>query len=277
MSFIRKYKLTIGKASQQGFEVSDLRVAFSISRSEDKSGNSATLSIWNLNPEHEVMVCEKDCFVQIQAGYADTPLYTLFTGYVTYGDGELDGADWRTSLELVDGRIEVRDTYVSKSYNGTTNQKKAIDDIAKEMCLPVSYAEDIQFSDIPNGYSFVGKGTASLDKVCAVNGLNWYIDNGTLHIKQKNGTITRQSYELAADSGLIGYPKKLTKSGDSDQDKDVTGYEVKFFLNGDIKIGDYVYLNAKKIKGYFRVQSLKIDGDSHSGDWACTATLMIEK
>jgi hypothetical protein len=277
MSFIRAYKLKCGKPGGNGFETSELHFAFSVSRSEDKSGNSATLSVWNLNPEHEAMVCEKDCYIEIQAGYEDTQLYPIFTGYVTYGDGELDCADWRTSLELVDGRVEVRDTYTSKSYNGSTSQKKIIDDIAQEMNLKIVYADGIQFDDIPTGYSFVGKGTASLDKACAVNGLGWYIDNGVLHVKPKGGTLNRRAYELSSESGMIGYPKKLTTSGESEEDKDVSGYEVRFFLNGDIKIGDYVYLNTKRVKGYFRVQSLKIDGDSHSGDWTCTATLMIDK
>jgi len=207
MSWLRKYKLKCGKPGGKGFETDVLRISFSVSRSEEKSGNNATLNVWNLNPEHEAMVCEKDCYIEIAAGYEDTPLITVFKGYVTYGDGELDGADWKVSLELVDGRKEVRDTYVSKSYSGSTNQKKIIDDIGQEMWLTVTYADDIQFQDIPNGYSFVGKGAASLDKACAANGLGWYIDNGVLYIKQKKSPMNRKAYELSADTGLIGYPK----------------------------------------------------------------------
>jgi hypothetical protein len=277
MSFLRKHKIKCGKPGGKGFETSELRIAFSISRSEDKSGNSATLSIWNLNPEHEAMVCEKDCYIEIQAGYEDTPLMTIFTGYVTYGEpGESEGADRSANLELVDGRVEVRDTYVSKSYSGSTGSQKIIDDIGREMGLSVSYADDVTHKDIPNGYSFVGQGTSSLDKACAASGLQWYIDNGVLHIKKKNGTMSKQVYELSADTGLIGFPKRVTQSGDSEEDKNVIGYEVQYFLNADIKVSDYVYLNSKKHKGYCRVQSLKIDGDSHSGDWMCSATLMME-
>lgn len=277
MSFLRKYKLTCGKPGKPGFETSDLHVSFSISRSEEKTGNSGTISIWNLNPEHGEMVCEKDCFIKLQAGYEDTPLYEIFQGYVTFGDAVPDGADRQTNLELVDGRVEVRDTYVSKSYSGSTNNKKAIEDIGKEMGLTVTFAEGCNFGDIPNGYSFVGQGTASLDKACAVSGLQWYIDCGALHIKPRGGTMNREVYELSSETGMIGYPKKITTSGESEEDKDVTGYEVQYFLNADTKIGDYVYLNAKGVKGYFRVQSLKIDGDSLAGDWVCTATLMFDK
>jgi len=274
VSWNRKYKLTAGKPGQQGFETSELRVSFSVSRSEEKTGNNATLSVWNLNRDHEEMITGKDCFVRIEAGYEDTPLITIFTGYVTYGDGELDGADWRTDLELVDGRVPVRDTYVSKSYSGSTNNRNIIDDISRDMDLTVEYADDCEFGDIPNGYSFVGQGAASLDKACAASGLIWYIDNDTLHIKKVAGTKNRRAYVLSADTGLIGFPKKITKSGKSENDKDVVGYEVRYFLNADISIGDYVNLDTKRIKGFFRVQSLKIDGDTHAGDWMCTATLM---
>ena len=96
-----------------------------------------------------------------------------------------------------------------------------------------------------------------------------------LHVKKIGGTKNKRVYELSADTGLIGFPKKVTKSGKSEEDKDVVGYEAQYFLNAAINIGDFVYLNSKEIKGYFRVQALKIDGDTHGGDWLCTATLMI--
>jgi len=86
MSWLRKYKLKCGKPGGKGFETDVLRIAFSVSRSEEKTGNSATLSVWNLNPEHEAMVCEKDCYVEIAVGYEDTPLITIFKGNVTYGE-----------------------------------------------------------------------------------------------------------------------------------------------------------------------------------------------
>jgi hypothetical protein len=276
MSWKRAYLLTVGKPGGQGFQTGDLHISFSVSRSEDKSGNSATLEIWNLNPDHQELITQKDCFVKLDAGYEDSELITIFTGYVTYGDGELDGADWKTSLELVDGRVPVRDTFQSKSYSGATNTKKVIDDVGAAMGFPVEFGDGVQFKDLPSGYSFVGQAAKSLDKACAASDLEWYVDNDTLHIKAKGKPKNRQVYEISPETGLIGYPKKVTKSGESDEDKDVVGYEVTYFLNAAIGVGDYVYLNSKVTKGYFRVQSLKIDGDNLSGDWVCAATLMKE-
>ena len=275
MSFKRKYMLKAGKPGSPGFETDRLRIAFSVSRSEDKTGNNATLDVWNLSPAHEEMITSKDCYIEIQAGYEDTQLLTVFTGYVTYGDGELDGADWKVSLEMVDGRVPVRDTRVSKRYTGVTKNRIVIEDIARAMQLTVDFAKDCQYKDFPNGYSCVGQAAVVLDKACAASGLHWYIDNNVLYIKNIAGFNGRKIYVLSAESGLIGYPKKITKSGKSEGDKDVVGYEVRYLLNADIQIGDYVQLRTKRVQGNYRVQSLKIDGDTHSGDWACTATLMI--
>jgi len=163
MSFIREYKLTAGKPGSPGFETSDLRIAFGISRSEEKSGNNASLSIWNLNKDHREMVTDKDCYIELSAGYRDTKLIKIFTGYVTFGDTEPDNADRRTVLELVDGRVPVRDTYCSRSYSGSTDSKKIIDDTARDMDLTVSYADDCEFGQFPNGFSFLGQGIAALD------------------------------------------------------------------------------------------------------------------
>jgi hypothetical protein len=50
----------------------------------------------------------------------------VFVGVVTYVETSLDGADRETYLEIGDGRIELRDCYVSLSYSGVINAKKII-------------------------------------------------------------------------------------------------------------------------------------------------------
>lgn len=275
-NWLRAYKITCGAAGSTGFSTDKLHIAFEIQKTEDESSNTAKISLWNLNDEHVEMVCEKDCYVELSAGYENNPLPTIFKGYVTFGDTELDGADRKTTFECADGWVEKRDSYSSRSYTGKTRNKNVIEDAAADMGLSVKFADDCEFTDFPNGYSFIGQTSASLTKACNASGLSWYIDNGIIHIKKSKGTMSRQCFLLNSSTGLIGVPKRLTETGDSSDDKKTVGYEVQYFLNAGINVSDYVKLETQKVSGYFRVESLTISGDNFSGDWVCKATLKID-
>lgn len=94
--------------------------------------------------------------------------------------------------------------------------------------------------------------------------------------------ITTRAYLLSTDTGLLEVPKRITISSESDDSSNgksnsQIGYEVKYFLNGAIGVNDYIRLESDKVRGYFRVYKLTIDGDNLEGDWICTAQLLEVK
>ena len=211
-NFDRQYRLAAGKAGSTGFEIGSgkrpLHVSFSVEKADTNSQNTAKVTIWNLGDEHLAELNKNDCVVVLHAGYGDTrPL--IFTGVVTFATTKADGADRSTEIELVDNRIEVRDTYVSVSYSGAVNCKTLIQDTADQMGVTVSFSYNAEFKDIPNGYSY--------------------------------------------------------------------GWDVEYLMNAAIGLDDYVYLNSKVVKGYFRVYSVRIEGDNMEGSWSCTARLLEVK
>lgn len=271
-NWMRAYKLSAGPAGGSGFEISQLKINFSLSKTEDETCNNITIQIWNLNEQHKAILDKKDCVVTLYAGY-EGDIKHVFTGYVVFCTGEKDGADYRTELTVVDGRVECRDTTISKTYGGSTNSKNIFDDIATEMGIPVKYSDDVEHFDVDD-YSFIGNATASLDEMCETGGLSWSIQDGELQIKKKFGVMNSTAYTLSSETGLIGCPKKVRLSSENSIDNDQYGYEVTFFMNADIKISDYVYLDSKKVKGYFRVSQISMSGSNLDGDWTCTATLL---
>lgn len=271
-NWIRAYELTAGPAGGTGFTVNALKINFSLSKTEDETCNNINLSIWNLNEEHKAILDKKDCKVFLKAGYVGN-IKDVFTGYVVFATGENDGADYRTDLVVVDGRVECRDTQMSKTYSGTVSSKAAFDDIASEMGIPIKFAEDVEHFDLED-YSFIGNATAELDEICGSGGLSWSIQDGTLEIKKKFGTMNSSAYKLSSETGLIGVPRKVRLSSENSIDNDEYGYEVTFFMNAGIKISDFVYLDTRTVKGYFRVSELSMSGSNLDGDWTCTATLL---
>lgn len=278
-NFDRQYRLAAGKAGGVGFEVGktsgsqpmSLHINFSIEKTDLESQNTGKLSIWNLSSEHKAALNEKDCLLTLKAGYG-TIMPIIFSGIVTYATTVLDNADRRTDVELVDNRVEIRDTFVSLSYKGKTNAKKLIQDVAGKMGVTVVFSYNAKFANYSNGFSFVGAAKDALSKICKSSKLSWSIQNGVLHVKNPNDVLSKEVYVLNTDSGLIGMPAEVTI--DSDSGAKQKGWDVEFLLNGAINIDDYVKLESKEATGYFRVYSLQHEGDNYSGEWKSKARLL---
>lgn len=291
-NFDRQYRLAIGPAGKEGFEIGETskeqpiapHVSFSFDKSDLTTQNTGDLSVWNLSPEHLAILDQKDCVVSLKAGYGDN-LALIFAGIATFYTSDLDGADERTDIEVVDNLIQIRDTYVSISYNGKVNWKTIFDDTASQMGVTVSYSYNATFSDVANGFSFVGLAKKILDKGCTCCGLSWSVQNGILQIKKTGDVMSKEVYVLSAETGLIGIPVRVaitedsdakTSSDESTKEKKI-GWDVQYLMNAAITVDDYVKLESKKIEGYFRVQSVNISGDNVSGDWICKARLLEVK
>ena len=275
--FDRQYRFSAGKAGGSGFEIGEqspkaLHIYFNVQKADTSSANTSKITLWNLNAEHLAALNEKDCVVTLKAGYG-TQMPLIFVGAVTHVETALDGSDRATEIEAVDGRIELRDTFVSLSYKGKISTEKIIEAVAGEMGVPVTFSHNAEFAGLPNGYSFIGAGKAALDKACVPTGLIWEIQNGILQVKRKGDTMTREVFVLSPDSGLIGIPKKLTEGAENDAAKNKPGFEVQYLLNGAIGIGDYVKLESKIAAGYFRVDTVEHDGDNEQGDWLSMAKI----
>lgn len=274
-NFDRQYRLSAGQGGAIGFQIGGgsrpLHVSFSAEKADTDSANTAKVSIWNLSPQHIAELNKKDCVVTLRAGYGSTmPL--IFTGVVTFAKTKPDGSDIVTEVELVDTRVELRDTYVSVSYDGKVNCKTLIQDTADQMGVTASFSYNAEFKDIPNGYSYVGPAREVLTKACDTSGLVWSINNGVLQVKKPEDTMSKEVYELSPTTGLIGIPQRVEISGKAD--KYQYGWDVEYLMNAAIGIDDYVFLNSKYVRGYFRVYSVTVEGDNMEGSWTCTARLL---
>lgn len=273
--FDRQYRFIAGQRGAEGFELGDgiqpIHISFSIEKGDTKSQNTGKVSLWNLSPDHLAELGKDDCVVALRAGYGNVmPL--IFSGVVTYAKTKLDGASAVTELELVDNRIEIRDTYISVGYSGKVNCKTLIQDTANQMGVAVSFSYNATFADIPNGYSYVGPAADILTKACDTSGLVWSINNGVLQVKIPHDTMSREVYELSAETGLVGIPERV-KSSDKSEGYE-NGWDVSYLMNAAIDIDDFVYLNSRYVKGYFRVYSVNIEGDNYESSWGCTARLL---
>ena len=276
--WIRTYEMRCGKMGKKGFKIGNiesitqdcLHVSFSIEKSNAESPNNAKVQIWNLSPKNLSILETKDCIVELKAGYGNNRSLIL-VGTISSAITTVDGADRLTELEVVDGFVELRDTNISISINGKVNLKTVYKKIANSMGVSVKFAGDLSFKTLPHGFSYVGKAKGALQKAAKYSKHKWSIQNQVLQITNPGRSITTKGYLLSAETGLISIPKKITiDSGEETK----TGWEVEYLMNGAIGVNDIVQLKSSKVKGYFLVHKVTIDGDNMEGDWICTAQLL---
>ncbi len=280
-NFDRQYRLAAGSAGGAGFEIGEtsksqpvpLRVSFSLQKSDLETQNTGKVTVWNLNPAHLAVLNETDCCLSFRAGYGNR-LSLIFSGIISFVSTTTEGADRKTEIEVVDNLVEIRDTYVSVSYNGKVSWKKIFDDVAGQMGVAVTYSYNAKFTDVPNGFSYVGMARDIMTKGCSCCSLVWSLQNGVMQVKKPGDTMNREVYVLSSDSGLIGIPERVVIAQDEATGQNKLGWDVEYFLNGAINIDDYVKLETETVVGYFRVYSLDIQGDNVSGDWLCKARLL---
>jgi len=277
-NFDRQYRLTAGPPGGTGFtvgegEIMPLRISFTIEKADTETPNTARISLWNLNPEHLAILNQKDCMISLRAGYSGH-MTLIFVGTVTYVKTAMDAGDFETTLEVADGRIHLRDSYVPLSYSGVINTRKIIEDIAAEMGIALNFSYNAQFANLPNGFTFIGPARVALDKACATTGLQWQIYNGVLQVKNSRDTMDKDVYVLSPETGLIGIPKRITYGEEGQGVGEQPGWEVTYLLNGAISISDFVRLESEFAHGFFRVKWIETKGDNIRGAWMCTARLI---
>lgn len=280
-NFDRQYRLAAGQVGGTGFEIGEtsetqpvpLHINFSLQKSDLETQNTGRVTVWNLNPSQLAALNEKDCVVSLRAGYGNQ-LPLIFAGIVSYVCTGLDSADRKTEIEVIDNLVEVRDTYVTVSYNGTVNWKTIFDDVAAQMGVAISYSYNAEFVDISNGFSFVGLARDIMTKGCKCCNLSWSLQNGVMQVKKPGDVMSKEVFVLSPDTGLLGIPARVVLTQEDSTAENQLGWDVEYFLNGAINIDDYVKLESETVTGFFRVYSLEISGDNVSGDWICKARLL---
>lgn len=280
-NFLRTYTMKCGKMKSKGFMIGNihnatettLHVSFSVEKCDVESPNTAKVQVWNLSDENLKILDGKDCIVELKAGYGNNNALIL-VGNVTSVITTPENADQMTEIEVMDGRVELRDTTISISINGSVNCKDVYKKIASKMGLPITFAGDLSFKKMPNGFSYTGKAKNALQKIAKYCGHRWTIQNQTIQITWPGRAISARGFLLNSDTGLISIPKRITIGSTSDKEESQTGWEVEYFLNGAIGVNDVVKIQSSTANGYFRVYKVTIDGDNMEGDWVCTAQLL---
>jgi hypothetical protein len=296
--FYRKYRLTIGDPNKTGLLLEELNISFDIVKSADEKLNKAFVSIYNLSEEKRNRITQ-DSVATLEVAYGDAPFRILFAGDVADLSTTKQGNDVVTEVSLIDGYVEAREGFTSRSYPPNTSLSTVVSDIVtKDMGLPAptlyrvtqsaisttsvesafqgSVVGDIAYpvkgvdKKYQRGQSFHGQSSKVLTDLCNANGLNWFIRNKSVVVVLPLGQSTTESVQLISpDSGLIGTPEKhlARPNAKTTKTKAIGGYKFRSLLNPFVEPGNSLKLEATEINQVVKILKLRHKGELYGNDW----------
>lgn len=283
--FNRTYRLLVGKKGDTKNAIliePPMRITFDVQKDVKSEPNENNIKIYNLSETTRKTIEQPNMRCVLYAGYAEENEPSLLcSGDIAIAYSYQENGDIVTELFVLDGLIEIRDTAVSLGYSGGVSSQLILNDIAGKMGLKLIVGEELKERKWANGFSFYGAARTALNKIVAGTGLEWSIQNGELQVVNRDKVTRRQGVVLATDSGLIGSPERVREAARSKKvdekskqkqqvstDKQATdGWNVRSLLLPQINPADKVKVESLAVTGWFRAETVKHIGDSHSGDW----------
>lgn len=286
MALQRKFRLVVapvgGLAEKlaQGLDISQLRCTFSVKNTIVKpKPTHAVIEVYNLNPFSQNFVSSTPAIaVSLEAGYVDEGTQQIYLGEVRTGDTRQMGPNYVTKLDTDDKGRKLQKTLINvgvaagtpvesiirtllQAFNATGgpwgdstigegNLKFAMNELKKNGITSL----------YPRGGVLSGYAADELNDLCRGCNLEWSIQSGALFLRVKGAPLGKSVLSLSSSSGLINSPAL-------DNEGQLTAEAL--MLPG-IVVGSVVEIDAKFVKGAFRLVECHYRGDTHGKDWHVT-------
>lgn len=276
----RVYQLTIGDMkSGNGFVIeSSLQVRFDISKSSDnkRKGNSATIEVYNLSPEHiKILDATEYAYCKFSAGFADAdgPLVVV-EGNVVEIITVKKGTDYVTQIRMGEGYSALNHTKLKSLVGPGKTVGDAVDEVLSH--LPGVARGAFTGTNLNNpilyGYPLNGSPLDELSKLCEANRMEFQVSGGVLNISDENGVLSKNQLLapiVSEATGLIEVPFVTSAEGRKlpKDKKRRRGVQFKALLNARYAPGFMVKIESQRINGFFRINTARLTGDFRGGDW----------
>jgi len=279
--FDRIASLIIGEeGSSEAIQVQDLRIGFSVTKTNDKTTNKGQVTVYNLNLDTQNKLDRIEGFVTLQAGYVQGDgLQNVFTGDITVVSTRYEPPDVITTIQCNDGFRKLRDSRGAFSYAAGTKVQDVLSDLLSRFNIArKSNSIDVPDFEYVNGVSFGGPVKTLLDKLMGTVGYVWSFQDGELKFYPKNEEDQTEAFRLTSETGLIKAPEKVSDvSGQSKDAGAKPGWNVMSVLLPSIEPGNPVRISsiALPTPTNFVVERVEHRGDTWGAEYV-TSLLVKE-
>lgn len=269
----RSWRVVVG-----GLDVSDLRCAFTIEKSEEPQPNTCDLIISNLSSDHRSQLQElqpkkgdtRGIPVKIEAGYGEDPSLIWLGDLRTVSSAPEGKTTWLTKVSSGDGEKATQNARISLPMGPKTPAQTALRAIAQSLGVDLgnidTVASRIKLSGkggvYGSGKALHGPSVQVLDDIARSADLTWSIQDGALQFTDRGKALAGSAILLDPSTGLIGSPSVDNEGNLS----------ARALIIPDLKVGRVVVVESKAVAGNFKVIRAKWTGDTIGNDWYCDIT-----
>lgn len=299
--FGRRAVLEVGPAGGLGLRVDTagegdpapeegLRVAFEVAKTIHSSANTATVQVYNVSEASRTRFVA-GAVLRLSAGYGDL-LELVYEGAIERArTARSTDGHWVTTAECGDGVVEFAAQTVNQTFPAGRTVRDVVLAVAKKMteAYPDYKQNPVKFDRQPKkkkasrlsvkglerdlvrlesslreqgfsttlrrALSVTGSAREVLDELGRRWRFFWSVQDGTVQVVAY-GATTAEAVKLSPETGLVEVPE-VTEHG----------VKVKCFLIPRVRPGGALVLESETVTGQFRVESVKIRGDTRGSDW----------
>lgn len=284
----RRLSLFVANAAGDGLELGQLRVVFTVGKSDAQAPNWASIAVYNLAEATAARIRREFTRVVLQAGYRDN-LGVVFDGTIKQArTGRDNGTDTFLEIAAADGDRAYNGAIVNKTLASATanDQVRAALEPMSAHGVEGGFLEDLGGPSLPRGKVLFGMSRDVLRTATRSRLATWSIQDGRVQVVKRAGVLPGEAVSLNSATGLIGAAEQSEK-----------GIKARCLLNPRLRVGGLVKLNqadveeqrldapapasgstsagaapeAKPAKiagdGFYRLWAVQHSGDTRGNDW----------
>jgi hypothetical protein len=270
VAFKRVIEVVVGPKNGTGFSIKDLRIEFSIEKSDSREPNKGTVKIYNISNDTHEKVIIADNHISLKAGYEDETVATICFGDVLRGYRERDGLNRVTVLEIYDSRIALMSGNVSVSYAKGTSALTIAQGFLDAIGKPYKGTENIPAgAKYEHGFPFIGMATDGLKDVLNRYGLTYTVQNEMVYILKPGQPAETVGLELTPKSGLLTTPQAVSdKTDEGDVKAEPSGrWKFSTMLFPELVPGVACVVRSSTLDGTAKISKGLYHGDNWTGEF----------
>ncbi|CAQ85186.1 putative phage protein, partial [Photorhabdus asymbiotica] len=249
--------LSIGN-KKESIEITNLRVAFEVSKTITSEPNPATIRVYNLNQSHRNLITSKAYNkVSLAVGYEE--LRVIYTGDIIEVVTLRDDLDFIIELTCGDGYKAYTGALVNKTLKAGATDTDILSETTKSMKVGNGVVDLPKDRQLPRGKVLTGNARDIMHKIARNNGANWSVQDGNMVVLPKNKVLAdNEGFVLSQETGMIGSPEKTDD-----------GLQITCLCNPALRIGGLVRIQSiiPEYNGDYKITELEHSGDFMSDDW----------
>lgn len=255
--YIRICQLIVYDNDLNGLDLSELRIKFSVKRSNVQTPNTADIRIYNLEEQTAFRIRKEFRRVVLQAGYVGDPSKELTAdnigniGVIFQGNikqviiGRESATDTFIDIVAGDGDLAYNFAIVSTTLAAGSTQADQINASIGAMNkkgVTGGHIGDLPTTALPRGKVMYGPAKTYLRNSAETTDKDWSIQDEKVTFVSKKSYLPGEVVVITSQSGMIGAPQQTNE-----------GINIKCLLNPLLKMGGRIQVDNAS------VQRLKID------------------